>query len=76
MDYPTMEQVEGADLEQICRWYRFLDTPGKKYMGSSAANFEEIENEVKVINRISERYRQLGGFTPAISKKIGWVPPE
>jgi hypothetical protein len=29
-DFPTMEQVEKADREQLAKWYRFLpsgDTP-------------------------------------------------
>ncbi len=32
-DFPTMEQVEKGDREQLARWYRFLpagDTPGQK----------------------------------------------
>jgi hypothetical protein len=32
-DFPTMEQVENADHEQLARWYRFLpcgDTPDQK----------------------------------------------
>ena len=56
---PTMEEVEKADREQICRWWRFSPSP-------------KTDDEVKVINRISERFDDLGGFTPAISKRIGW----
>lgn len=56
---PTMEEVEKADREQICKWWRFLPSP-------------ETDAEVKIMNRISERFDELGGFTPEISKRIGW----
>lgn len=29
MIFPTMQQVEKADHEQICRWCRFLPSPGQ-----------------------------------------------
>ena len=56
---PTMEEVEKADREQICRWWRFLRSP-------------ETDEEVKAMNRIVERFKELGGFTPEISKRLGW----
>jgi len=56
---PTMEGVEKADREQLCRWWRFLSSP-------------ETDEEVKVMNRIAERFKEVGGFTPEISKRIGW----
>ena len=56
---PMIEQVEKADREQICRWWRFLSSP-------------ETDEEVEVMNRIAERFDEVGGFTPEISKRIGW----
>lgn len=56
---PTIEEVEKADREQICRWWRFLPPP-------------QTDGEVKIMNRIVERFKDLGGFTPEISKRIGW----
>ena len=56
---PTIEEVEKADREQICRWWRFLRSP-------------ETDEEVKAMNRIVERFKELGGFTPEISKRLGW----
>jgi hypothetical protein len=56
--FPTIEEVEKADREQLARWYRFLpsgDTPADQ----------------KIVNRIAERFEKLGGMTPALSKKIG-----
>ncbi|MDB9911051.1 hypothetical protein OAC88_02810 [Flavobacteriaceae bacterium] len=59
MNYPTLEEVEAADLLQICKWMRFLLVSGDP-------------EEQKVIIRMCERRDELGGITPAISKQIGW----
>ena len=58
-NYPSKEQVETADRMQICRWYRFLP---------SATNTTDAETMDKIV----ERFKELGGFTPEISKAIGW----
>jgi len=58
MNYPTKQEVIDADREQICRWFRFLPSPNKE---------EEIINEM-----LMDKFGEFGGFTPAISKKIGW----
>ena len=59
MKIPTMEEVEEADHLQLCRWYRFLRSP-------------ENEETVEIINLIVNKVNALGGFTPEISKEIGW----
>ncbi len=59
MNYPTLEAVKTASRFQICKWYRFLP-------------FASTENEIKVNELICERYLELGGMTPEISKQIGW----
>ena len=56
---PTMEEVEKADREQLCKWWRFLRSP-------------VTDSEFEIMNRIAERLDDLGGFTPEISKRIGW----
>jgi hypothetical protein len=56
--FPTIEEVERADKEQLARWYRFL------LSGESAA-------DQKIMKRIAERFEKLGGMTPELSKKIG-----
>lgn len=56
--YPTLKEVENADRRQICSWYRFLPSPDKP-------------EKVEVMNRIVERFKQFGGFTPEISKELG-----
>ena len=56
--FPTIQEVERADKEQLARWYRFLPS------GETAA-------DQKVMKRIAERFDKLGGMTPQLSKKIG-----
>jgi len=56
--YPTMEEVEAADRQTICRWYRFLPSPGL--------------NQKAIMNRICERFKDMGGFNAEISKSLGW----
>ncbi len=61
MQYPTPQQVETADRLQLARWYRFLPSP----------QAEELE----ILNRIIERFKEAGGMDPGISKTIGWGEP-
>lgn len=58
-DFPTMAQVETADLEQLARWFRFLPSG-------------DTREQQKIQDRIGERFKALGGMTPALSKKIGF----
>ena len=83
MDYPTLEQVNAADREQICRWYRFLPSPGSAAIPKSnraprtaydAFNVA-LEREAAIMNRIADKLKEFGGFTPDISKRIGWGTP-
>lgn len=74
MNYPSLDEVEAADLRQLCKWYRFLPNPGTGGIGSTEFN-AVLETESAIMNRIAERWYEAGGFTPAISKAIGWEPP-
>jgi hypothetical protein len=56
--FPTIEEVERADKEQLARWYRFLPSG-------------ESEADRKILNRIAERFEKLGGMTAELSTKIG-----
>jgi hypothetical protein len=47
-DFPTMEQVEKADREQLARWYRFLPSG------------DTLEQR-KVQHRFAERSRRWAG---------------
>ena len=58
-DFPTLEQVEKADVEQLAKWYRFLpsgDTPEQQ----------------KIMDRLAQRFKKLGGMTPELSSRIGY----
>jgi len=59
MNYPTLEQVEKANHYNLCEWYRFLSSP-------------ITDSQVQIMNRICERCKAGGGFTPVISKELGW----
>jgi hypothetical protein len=71
MTYPTLAEVETANRFQICNWVRNLPSPGLEAVGQD--NFLEVLlQQVPVMDRICERFRELDGMTPEISKAIGW----
>lgn len=57
--YPSFEEIEAADHEQIATWYRFLSSPIN-------------EEESRKIQRITQKLNDFGGFNPELSKRIGW----
>ncbi len=57
--FPTMDQVEKADREQLARWYRFLP-------------FGDTPEAAKIQHSLTERFQKMGGMTPELSKKIGF----
>lgn len=59
MNYPTMDQVEAADHKQLGTWSRFLPGPNS-------------DEKVVILKRIMERFKEHGGWTPELSKAIGW----
>lgn len=74
IEYPTAQQVEDADRRTLCYWWRFLPSPGENAIGNE--EFAKIMAAEKVlIDRIAERLQLAGGFTPEISKSIGWEKP-
>ena len=58
-DFPTMQQVEKADQEQLAKWYRFLPCG-------------ETTEQQKIMERIEDRFKKLGGMTQKLSEKIGF----
>ncbi len=72
MPYPPAEDVETADRAQLAEWIRFLESPGM-----SAVQSEEfpdtVERERELLQRIEERFREEGGWTPELSKRVGWA---
>ena len=71
MDYPTIEDVGAADRIQLCRWHRFLPSPGAAAIGKPDHS-DIMMAEGRIMDSICERHAELGGFTPEISKLIGW----
>ena len=59
LEYPTIEEIEAADHDLICRWYRFLPSP-------------DTQEQVESMKLINQRFKDGGGFTEFLSKKIGW----
>jgi len=59
VNYPTLEAVEQAKQMTLCAWYRFLPSPA-------------TDSQVQVMNLIVKRHKEAGGFTPEISKSLGW----
>lgn len=59
MRYPTKNEVLKAGRYQICEWYRFLPSP-------------ENSEEGEIVDLIVKKFRRFGGFTPEISKDVGW----
>jgi len=59
MKRPTIEEVDNASREQLAIWYRYLPI-GKN------------EQELEIVNRVCERFNESGGWTPELSKRVGW----
>jgi len=58
--YPTLTQVKEEENHlKICEWYRFLPTPIN-------------EEQMRVCDIVVEKCNEGGGFTPEISKQLGW----
>ena len=74
MTYPTLAQVENADREQLARWYRFLPSAGHSAIDCDRQEFRKrMHSEQVIMDRICKRFKDMGGMTPEISKRIGWA---
>lgn len=61
LEYPTIEQVNNANLEQLDYWYRHLPSPG--YSIKDGGDFEKLlEKELPIMDYIFCRLKDLGGF--------------
>lgn len=54
-------QIEGMSQYEMCRRWRFAKS-GDPFFRSDLPLFEKF----------NKRFKELGGFTPEISKAIGW----
>jgi len=52
-------------------WYRFLPSPATGFIGKPNFN-EMLQKQKEILDRIIERFGNLGGMTPEISKSIGF----
>lgn len=69
--YPQDSAVEAADKMQLGRWLRHLPSPG--YHALDRDDFQDVlDAEIKILERIQERFLAMGGWTPELSKAIGW----
>lgn len=59
LPWPTLDEVYAASREQLGRWYRFLPGPQDDAQGG-------------IIQLICRRFQELGGWSPDLSKRIGW----
>lgn len=71
MTYPELAAVESANKIQLARWMRFLPSPGEAAAGTGAFH-TAFEREAAVMERIIKRFAEAGGWTPEISKTVGW----
>ena len=59
MIYPTLNEINQASHYELGKWMRFVPSPG-------------YNAEVKLLNRIIERFGDMGGWNPSLSKMVGW----
>jgi hypothetical protein len=69
--YPSMAEVEKAELWDLVYWNRYLPGPGSAAMGTSRFE-QELDKEARIIRRIVDRIKELGGITPEVSRAVGW----
>lgn len=56
--YPTIEQVEKADMIQLAKWKKFLPAPGM--IGMSTPNFSiTLKEETTILERIKQRLEEI-----------------
>ena len=61
LPFPKAPDVETATHEQLGRWLRFLPSP-------------MFTDESRVLDRILTRFEGMGGWNPALSKRVGHSP--
>lgn len=71
MAYPTMKEVEQASRVELGNWSRFLASPGA--IAIERIDFEAVmQREKAILDRILERFQELGGWNVQVSKRVGW----
>lgn len=71
MSYPTMEQVEAMSHYDLARMWRFQGSPGQDAVGQP--DFQvKLGEQLKIQKRAMERFEEMGGWNPSLSKQVGW----
>jgi hypothetical protein len=71
-DYPNMEEVEAAGRVQLGRWCRFLPSPGMDWVNDEDYK-KKLATELNILQRVLDRFDDLGGWDTQLSKQIGWT---
>jgi hypothetical protein len=61
LDIQLQEQLESMTQYEMARMWRFHKGPHPYF-----------DNTNPLSQRFTERFKELGGFTPEISKSLGW----
>jgi hypothetical protein len=76
LEYPKMENVRTANRLKLAMWARFLPSPGSAWIGQCSVVFDVMHQaEATTLKAILARFNELGGWSPAVSKKLGWDEP-
>jgi hypothetical protein len=77
MLYPTIQEVQEADHFLLGTWLRKLPSPGMNAVNAGMVNNEDYgairAAESAILNLISNRFNELGGWNPQLSKAIGFM---
>jgi hypothetical protein len=69
MRYPSLQEIEKAELLQLARWSRFLPEPGSNHVGSPD-HWEMSDLEDRIRQEINKRLYKLGGITVEIEHML------
>ncbi len=70
MEYPTVEEVNEADREQLARWFRKLQPPASGFSYKDENYIEKYTLRVDTLLLIIERFNELGGMSDEIYEKL------
>lgn len=68
--YPTLEQVEAADRNQIYTWYLLLPFPRWIKDRKTKQYFIDPQGGPEIIKRIKERWEELGGYDIELAREV------
>lgn len=71
MIYPTASDVCNATRLQLGVWLRHLPSPGFNHVGTEHFEFL-LKEEAAIMTLITNRFTECGGWTPELSKLVGW----